>query len=81
MIPVDTMDGAGRVPAGPDALVGLHHHRKPPEGVRSAAAAASHRPRAPASECSRSSSRLSWDPTGSDGVKEGVVIPVVLVGV
>jgi len=33
MIPVDTMDGAGRVPAGLDALVGLRHHRKPPEGV------------------------------------------------
>ena len=81
MIPVDTMDGAGRVPAGLDALVGLHHHRKPPEGVRSAVVAASHRPRAPTNACLRSTCRLSWHSTGPDGVQEGLVVPVVLVGV
>ena len=35
----------------------------------------------PASQRWRSTSRLSWDPTGSDGVQERLVVPVVLVGV
>ena len=35
----------------------------------------------PVSACSRSTSRLSWDPTGSDGAEERLVVLVVLVGV